>query len=477
MIFTRKIAIICMVFIFLTGMFSPGDALCMSIKKEKELSREFMETVQKYFMLIKDPLIAGYVEKIGQRIISVMPPQPFTYHFYVIKEDSYNAFAGPGGLIFIFSGLFAAMENEEELAGILSHEIAHIANRHISRNMARSKTIGLATLAGLAAGILLGIGGVPTEAIAIGALAGAQSISLAYSREDEMEADKTGLKNLFKAGYTGEGLLTILKKMRSKQWFGPKQIPTYLTTHPALNERMVYLGSRIGNNPGSTGQTHEANQTGFQWANTKVIAMYGEEKSVLRRFKTEVSKHPDSPLAHYGYGLILARTGNRKDAAQHFKTALGKKAFDPNILIDLGRIYFLDGQYQEALKILHGAIDLAPDNSDARFFLGRAQIEMEMFLEAESTFKSITKKHDNFIEAFYYLGEAYGKQGKLGKAHYNLGIYYKKKRNLKSAVFHLQRALKHTDDPDERHEIEEMIKETQGKMESAKMKQPGQRGR
>jgi len=477
MIFTRKAVIFCTVFIFLIGTFSPYDAFCLSIKKEEELSQEFMETVQRYFVLIRDPLITDYVERVGQRILSVIPPQPFNYHFYVIKEDSYNAFAGPGGLIFIHSGLFAAMESEEELAGILSHEIAHITNRHISKGMARSKNIGLATLAGLAAGILLGIGGIPTEAIAVGALAGAQSVSLAYSREDEMEADDSGLKYLLKAGYTGEGLLTMLQKMRSRQWFGPKQIPTYLTTHPALNERMMYIGSRLRSNPVPDEQLQKANQTGFQWANTKTVAMYGEEKSALRRFKTGVSEHPDSPLAHYGYGLILARIGHRKDAVHHFKIALGKKAFDPNILIDLGKVYFLDGQYRAALKILHGAIDLAPDNSDARFFLGRVQIEMEMFLEAESTFKSILKKRDDFVEAFYYLGEAYGKQGKLGKAHYNLGRYYKKKKNLKNAVFHLQRALKNTDDPDEKHEIEEMIEEIQGKMESASRNQQGQQGR
>lgn len=464
MIRTRKIAAICTVLIFVICTLSPKDAFCLTIEKEKELSVEFMEAVRKHFVFIRDPLITDYVNKVGQKILSVMPPQPFTYHFYVVMEDSYNAFAGPAGVIFIHSGLFAAMESEEELAGIISHEIAHVSNRHIAGRIGRSKVFSIATVAGMVAAILTGIGG--AEAMIVG-LAGVQSLSLAYTREDEVEADESGLRYLRKAGYTGNGLLKMFKKMRNKQWFGPNEIPTYLTTHPALNERMAYLGSTIGDNPVSTQQTQEADHTGFQWANTKIIAMYGDEQSVLRKFETAVGKHPDDPLAHYGYGLILARTGNRKVAIHHFRMAMKEKAFDPNILTDFGRIYLLDGQYPEALKILRGAVDLAPDNSAARLLLGRAQIEMGMFPEAESSLIPITEKDDAFMEAFYHLGEAYGKQGKLGKSHYNLGIYYKMKGQLKNTVFHLKRALERTDDPDEKQEIEEMLDDIRQKERKA----------
>ena len=107
------------------------------------------------------------MNKIGNRILSVLPQQPFNYHFYVIKEDVYNAFATPAGHIFVYTGLLDAMDEEEELAGILGHEIAHVYCRHISQKIERSKKIGIATLAGIAAGILLGVGGAGEAANAV----------------------------------------------------------------------------------------------------------------------------------------------------------------------------------------------------------------------------------------------------------------------------------------------------------------------
>ena len=99
------------------------------------MGREFMRVVLEHFELIEDPFIVNYVNKIGNKIILALPPQPFNYRFYIIKEDTYNAFASPAGNIFINSGLFEAMENEEELAGILAHEIAHVVCRHISQRI------------------------------------------------------------------------------------------------------------------------------------------------------------------------------------------------------------------------------------------------------------------------------------------------------------------------------------------------------
>ena len=132
--------------------------LALTIKEEEELAREVLKAVSRSSNLIEDPVITDYVNKVAKRIMAVLPPQPFRYHFYVIKEDVYNAFATPGGHIFINSGLFAAMESEEELAGILGHEISHVSARHISQKIERSKKVQLATIAGVIAGALIGGG-------------------------------------------------------------------------------------------------------------------------------------------------------------------------------------------------------------------------------------------------------------------------------------------------------------------------------
>ncbi|HSO20751.1 MAG TPA: M48 family metallopeptidase, partial [Desulfosarcina sp.] len=274
---------------------------CITIQEERELSREFMEVVKAQFPLIEDPIIVDYVNRVGRRILAVAPPQPFEYHFYVLREDVYNAFATPAGHIFFNSGLFAALESEEELAGIIGHEIAHVICRHISDRIESSKKIGMATLAGMVAGVLLGAGGAAAaaSAVTVGSVAAGQTAALAYSRQNEMQADQLGLEYLALAGYSGEGLLTSLKKIRSKQWYGSEQIPTYLTTHPASEERMSYIDNWLHQHHANEGR-QRGDVGGFDLAHTRLVALYTDEKAALNRFTSQLAVNPADPMAHYG---------------------------------------------------------------------------------------------------------------------------------------------------------------------------------
>ncbi len=462
----RKAFLLCFVLIFIVSILVPKGALCITIREEEEMSRAVMKVIIKHYELINDPLIVNYINQMGQKIVSALPPQPFDYHFYVIKNDAYNAFAIPAGHVFVNSGLLEAMENEEELAGILSHEIAHVVCRHISQKIERAQKIGIATLAGVAAGILLGVGGsmAAANAIAIGSTAAGQSLELSYSREDEFQADQIGLVCLTKAGYNGEGLLSMLKKLWSRRWFGPAQMPTYLSTHPATEERMANIDTWLQQNKKTEAQIDAYN---FSRAHGRLVAVYGDKSFALMKLKAEVENHPEDPLAQYGYGLILARTGDRKDAIGHLKTALEKNAFDPYMLKDLGQIYFLDGQYQEALNVLEGAVSVSSNDPEVFFYLGRTQMELGRLHEAAVTFEDLIAKKYNYPRAFYSLGETYGKLGRLDEAHYWLGIYYKKKNDFKNASFHLKRALEKMSDPDKREKIEKMLKEIRGKKRSS----------
>lgn len=299
------------VLIFACGIISPKNVSAITIQQEEELSREFMTLILAHYEIIKDPVIVNYVNDIGQKIVSTLPPQPFSYHFYVIKEDTYNAFATPAGHIFIYSGLLEAMDNEEELACILAHEISHVMCRHISQKIERAEKANIATLAGVVAGVLLGTAGASAaaNAVTLGSVAAGQSYALAYGREDERQADQIGLNLLRKAGYNGKGLISTLKKMRNKRWFDSNQIPTYLTTHPASEERMAYIDTWL--------ETHKKTENhiddySFQRAHTRLLAIYGDEGVALRKFESDVHNHPDDPLAYYGYGLIWIEKATAK---------------------------------------------------------------------------------------------------------------------------------------------------------------------
>ena len=457
--FIWKLLLICLCFLLVTGAFMPKAAFSITAAEEEELSREFMKVILKSIKFVEDPAIVNYVNKVGKKIVSVLPPQPFTYRFYVVKEDVYNAFATPAGHIFIYSGLMAAMDNEEELAGILGHEIAHVLSRHISQKIERSKKISIATLAGIAAGIFLGAEGAGEvgSAVIVGSMAAGQSMALAYSRKDERQADQIGLKYLTKAGYSGYGLLTMLRKIRSKHWFGTEQIPTYLTTHPAPEERLAYIGAWLEKNRKKPPPL-ETDSSEFKKVNTRLVALYQDETVALRKYKSDVTKNPKNPMANYGYGLVLARTGNRKDAAVYIKRALEREAFNSEFLVALGRVYFLDGQYQKALTILESAVSIAPDDPEGLFYIGRTQMELGRFKDAESTLRTLTKKHPDYKPGFYFLGNTYGKQGKLADAHYTLGVYYTKKREHRNAVFQFEKALEKTKDPGKKQEIKNLLK-------------------
>ncbi|MGD8657414.1 MAG: M48 family metalloprotease, partial [Desulfobacterales bacterium] len=105
----------------------------LTVSEEEKLSRSILGYIYSHYEMIDDPVIVDYVNQVGNRIVSVIEEPLFNYRFHVVNVDTYNAFAIPAGYIFINSGLMAAMDNEEQLAGILAHEIAHVNARHISQ--------------------------------------------------------------------------------------------------------------------------------------------------------------------------------------------------------------------------------------------------------------------------------------------------------------------------------------------------------
>jgi predicted Zn-dependent protease len=461
----QKIVAIGVILILAFSSLVPPAVFSITVKEEEDMSRQIMEMIHKYYKIVDDPSVVAYVNNIGKRILSALPQQPFKYRFYVIDEDVYNAFATPGGHIFVYTGLLDAMEEEEELAGILGHEIAHVYCRHISQKIERSKKIGVATLAGIAAGILLGVGGAgeAASAVTMGSMAAGQTAELSYSRENEMQADQFGLKFTTAAGYSASGLLKILKKIRSKTWFGSDQIPKYLMTHPAVEDRIAFIGSWIEARDRTSKPIPLVNQDAFKRVHTRVETSYGDEETVFSKLKADVARNPEDPLAHYRYGLILARAGQRQEAIAQIRIALTKRAFDPYILKDLGWIYFLDGQFPQALKTLQSACGMIPDDPECLFYLGRTQMELGNLAEASDNLLKLTRQAPRFAQAYYFLGQSLGQQQMLGDAHYYLGVFYLRKRDFKNAKVQLKQALKYPQDDEKRKQINEWLDKMSGK--------------
>ncbi|MGD8367600.1 MAG: M48 family metalloprotease [Desulfobacterales bacterium] len=441
----------------LTLVFPNGRAGAITVGEEEVLSREFMAMVRQQLDLIEDPMVVDYVNRVGQRIVAHLPPQPFRFHFYVVNEHVYNAFASPAGHIFINSGLLENLGGEDGLAGILAHEIGHVTARHISDRIARSQKIGAATLAGIVAAALLGpaAGSAAAQALTVGSLAAGQSLTLAYSRQDELQADQLGLQYLKSAGYSARGLLSALQLIRSKNWFG--DVPNYLMTHPAVEDRLALIDTWMENSDTST---RNVDPYAFQKMQTRLIALYGDAQNAKARYERMIAGSDQEALGQYGMGLLQARAGNRQEALACLKKALSLRPFDSDFLTDLGRVYYQDGQYGKALEILESAENLPPFDPERSYYLGQARMQTGQLDRAVWTLENLVSQRPAFIPAYYALGEVYSRLDKKGEAHYNLGIYYKQKGDVKNAVFHLTRARELlTQDSERRRQIDEFLKE------------------
>ncbi|MGD9044549.1 MAG: M48 family metalloprotease [Desulfobacterales bacterium] len=469
----RKMIGVWLAVILVAGHLTPQAGFGLTVKEEEEMARSFLNVIYRHFEIIEDPAVVNYVNKVGKRIVASLKEPLFHYRFFVIHTHTYNAFAIPAGYIFINSGLLMAMDNEEELAGILGHEIAHVNARHISQRIEMQKKTSWVGMAGMAAGVLMGLAGADggaAQAVTQGSQAAARSAQLSYSRENEMQADQLGLIYLADAGYGGDGLLKILKTMRAKQWYDSSQVPTYLMTHPAIDERIAYIDGQLASAPPNPKPQSKKSAEEFERMLTHLMTQYGDENLVLKETEAAVKNNPADLVARQRYGLILARVGRRGEAIEQLKMVLQKRAFDPYILRDIGRVYFLDGQYQQALKMLTTAHNMIPDDAECSLFLGEAQLELGAYDDASTVFLDIVKKNPTYTQVYYFLGQSLGKQGELADAHYYLAVFHARKKDYQTAVIQLRLALKYVKDPEKKAKIEKSLKTLEDSLAKRKKK-------
>jgi predicted Zn-dependent protease len=449
----------------------PSGVRAITVQEEVELGEEFMQYAKQAYRLVEDPYVVQYINALGQKLLKEFPPQHFEFHFYVVKQDVYNAFAGPAGNIFINSGLLTAMDTESELAGIIGHEISHVTCRHISEGLERAGKIQVGTLAGVLAGILLGATGQGTasQAMIVSSMAAGQSVILTHSREAEREADEIGAKALMAAGYDVHGLVSMLKKIKERDWYGD-DIPSYLGTHPGADERIVYLSRFLDFSEEKAQASAQRDERDFKLAHARVLAFYGDSTKATAWFEAKAKKAPENYIPDYGLGMLALRENRFDEAKTYFQKVLEKRALDPLVLADLGQTYFMNGEYDAALGILEPAVRMDTKNYDGRLFLGRTQLALEDYPGAQNTFQRLYADQPEYTHALYYLGETYSKQGRQAKAHYYLGLYYLKANDTRKATFNLQRARSEAEDEELRAKIDAALRQAEEKEKTEKEK-------
>ena len=189
---------------------------------------------------LQDAEVEDYLNILGDRLVAAGPGAGLPFEFFGVNDPSLNAFAMPGGKIGVHTGLILAAQGESELAGVMSHEIAHVTQRHIARMVGKQGQFGVLMLASLLVAILAAKSSsqVSQAAIMTGQAAGLSS-QLAYSRDFENEADRLGVQNLAAADFDVRGMPSFFERLQKNSRLYENNAPAYLRTHPLTGERIT----------------------------------------------------------------------------------------------------------------------------------------------------------------------------------------------------------------------------------------------
>jgi predicted Zn-dependent protease len=444
------------------SLFTPGNTGAVTLSDEKTLGREILEKIKAQLSLVEDGEVLTYVQAVGNRIVKQLGNTPYQFQFFVINESVPNAFAVPGGYIFIYRGLIEMMTSEGELAGILSHELGHIQARHYQRRMEEGQMTSLATVAGVLAAVLLGAkgGGAGSQALMMGTMAGAQTYELKYSRENEQEADQRGLGFLCAAGYPAQDMVSVMQRLSQAQWMINSSIPSYLLTHPALSERIQYLQD-LARKPECQVKSSKSNSLGdFPIMQASLVAEYSDPHVAEERFLAGVRK--GDVAAAYGLGRLYLRQGKVAEALSYLQDAARQDSRSPFVLSTLGDAYLKQGKFNEAQRVLQSALLLDSSAPVVHYRLALVLKELGQKEEALQHLQRIEEWAPAYPDIDNELGILFGQMNQMGLAHFHLGRYYLHRHNWEVAIFHYRKARPLIwDQPQKLAELDRGLKEAE----------------
>ncbi len=430
----------------------------LSIKKETELGEKFLAQIKARFQFLEDDFAKKYLNDLGSYLAGSLETKPFPLRFYILKENELNAFAGPGGHIFFFSGLIEAFDDLDQLGAVLCHEMGHISARHLSERIEQAKRIGLATLAGILAGIL--IGGEGAKALITGSVAAGIQAQLHYSREDERQADQLGFKYMTASCLRPDAMIEVLKKFHTHQWTSPGKAPSYLLTHPTGPERMANLDSMLKTYrpcPKLPKEVERFRQE-FPFFKAAVRAECAPTGLAEAKFKQDLSASPLKAAAHFGLGIVYTNKGMFAQALEHLNKALHLRPHYAPIMKQIAETHLLAGNYEEARRVLEDAAQIDPEDHEIQYLLAKAYQNLGRHRDAIMLFERLRAKGSKKERLLYHLGISYGRLGQIAKAHYCFGLFFRKQGKKAKAKFHFHKALEHaSSDPELRSKILKLL--------------------
>lgn len=397
-------------------------AWALTNEEERRYGKEIFLEVAQSAPINNDPYVSLYMNDIRGRL-EANTVMPFPIVLTAIDSPTIDAFATIGGYVYIAMGLIATCDNEEELAGVMAHEFAHIKKRHIAKRMAKQKYINATMVATMLAAML--VGDSARDAVLVTGMGAAHTMALRYSREDEDEADREGSILADKSGYGGLGIADFLKKLRAAG--GDKLYPQYLLTHPYHESRIINLEKKWKRKPPSV----DTSLFPYIIARTKVMLNHRASGLADNEWLRRYARDNKDPVAAYGASLYYLLKGDFDEAIR-----ISRASSSPYKDLFLGEIYVTARRFPEAAAALKDT-----RLPVGRYFLGRAYEGMGRNDLAVKTFQELSSYAPAYPDIYHRLGMILGRAGDEAAGHAYLGRYYVYKGNVMLAKTNLEKAI------------------------------------
>jgi beta-barrel assembly-enhancing protease len=405
----------------------------MTALQERRLGESIMLEVRADPSYSEDTEITDYLNSIGNKLVGASADSRQEFNFFLMMDSQVNAFALPGGFVGINSGLMLTAQSESELAGVMSHEIGHVVQRHFARMLSAQKDTQLMALAGLAIAILASRSSSQvSQAAMIGSQAGSIQSSLNFTRANEQEADRVGFQILEKAGFDPAAMALFFERMLSATRFYQTTAPAYLRSHPLTTTRISDMQNRMQN----LQYKQVPDSLEFQLMRAKLRAAQDTPAESVKFFEESLKerKYLSEVASRFGLVEALARARDYVRAARELKILRAALPPHPAIESLSARLLAATGDiagslraYREALRNFPGYRALIYNYAESLLRINQPQEALKLIDSRLSNAVADYKLYQLQARAYAALNKGMQQHRALAEANYRLG-------NIRAAI-------------------------------------------
>jgi len=414
----------------------------ISMDDEYRIGLMIMKQLRDQGQIVEDPEVQEYIQELGSKLGSQAPERAHHYQYFVVKDSAINAFALPGGFIGCNYGTILSATSESQLAGVLAHETAHVAQRHIARAIQAESRQSLATAAEVLAAILIGAvggGGQVAEAGVVAAQGLAMQQQINFTRDNEFEADRVGMGYLSRAGFDPRGMPDFFETLNRRYGFAESRVPKMLLDHPVTSERIAEARARAAlmERPKKL-----VDSEGFALIRERLRVLTATEDTDIRGYYTRRLEVRNPPLSdQYGQALAMLSRGHPTDAAEVLEPLITKHEGIIQLHSALGQAQMAAGQVNDALGTFAHAETLFPRNVPLSVHYGEALMTAGHAKDAHTLLLDLFNNVEPTPAQIRLTAQAADAAGDHGDAYYYMGEYQIENGELQLAAHQYELAL------------------------------------